>query len=364
MTATTTIDAPLQPEGALRVPLGDGRSARGLDGRNAGLDLLRAIAALLVVFYHLRHVLHLEFGPLNPVFEDGDTGVFIFFALSGYLLYRPFLLGTVDLRSYGLKRAARIVPGYFVALACLTVLTGSQLPLDHLGAYASMTAPYDLELRGFLGNAWTLSAEVLFYVALPLVARFAAAAPYRRLVMVGLVSAIANLVFVSRFYAPQTEWLFRTFPFVLYAFVPGMLLAALEVRRPSAFRRLAAPWVPLAGVGLMLVQIWTQSGTIIVLGTGIGAALVIGWLRSVRVPFARPLAFAGGASYALYLWHQDAIESFGLLGVLIAVAGAAASWAFVERPVLELAHRLAATWRRPTIDVQLPVEAPPSVSTT
>jgi peptidoglycan/LPS O-acetylase OafA/YrhL len=360
VTATTPLDAPLQPDAAVRV----GRSARRLDDRNAGLDLLRSIACLLVVFYHLRHVLRIDFGPLNGVFEDSDTGVFIFFALSGYLLYRPFLLAPVDMRTYALKRSARIVPAYFIALVCLAVLTGSRLPIDHLGAYATLTAPYNLELRGFLGNAWTLSAEVLFYVSLPLLARFAAAAPFQRLLLIGLVSAGANLLYVSRFYGPETQWLFRTFPFVLYAFVPGMVLAVVEIRHPSAFRRLAAPWVPLAGVGLLLAQIWTQIGTFTVLGTAIGAALLIGWLRSVHVPFARALAFAGGASYALYLWHQDMIESFGLLGVLIAVAGAAASWAFIERPVLELAHRVAATWRRPVIDVQLPGEVPPSVSAT
>jgi peptidoglycan/LPS O-acetylase OafA/YrhL len=359
VTATTPLDAPLQPDAAVRV----GRSARRLDDRNAGLDLLRSIACLLVVFYHLRHVLGMEFGPLNSVFDDGDTGVYIFFALSGYLLYRPFLLAPVDLRTYALKRSARIVPGYFIALVCLAVLTGSPLPIDHLGAYATLTAPYNLELREFLGNAWTLSAEILFYVALPFVARLVSGGPIPRLAILALVSAAANIVYFA-ISSPANEWLFGTFPFVFYAFVPGMILAVIEVRDPSTFRRFATPWAGLIGVAAIFLQMQTHGGIPVVLGTGIGAALLIAWLRSVKVPYARALAFTGGASYALYLWHQDMIESFGLLGVLIAVAGAAASWSFIERPVLELAHRLAATWRRPVIDVQLPGEVPPSVSTT
>jgi peptidoglycan/LPS O-acetylase OafA/YrhL len=63
----------------------------------------------------------------------------------------------------------------------------------------------------------------------------------------------------------------------------------------------------------------------------------------------------------MYLWHQDMLESFGLLGLLIAVAGAAASWAFVERPILHLAHRIAAGWR-PVVPSP-PVDVPPSIST-
>ena len=95
------------------------------------LDLLRTLACLLVVAYHLRTVLGVSFGPANRLIEGGDAGVFIFFVLSGYLLYRPFVRGEVDLVSYGIKRAARILPGYFVALVSLIILTRNALPLEH-----------------------------------------------------------------------------------------------------------------------------------------------------------------------------------------------------------------------------------------
>src|SRR5690349_3220455 len=101
--------------------------ARAVDHRSAGLDFLRALAAVLVVVFHLRTMLVVDFGPLNRIIEGGNSGVFIFFALSGYLLYKPFLAGDVDLRSYSLKRAARILPGYFVALGALLILTRSEL---------------------------------------------------------------------------------------------------------------------------------------------------------------------------------------------------------------------------------------------
>jgi peptidoglycan/LPS O-acetylase OafA/YrhL len=65
-----------------------------------------------------------------------------------------------------------------------------------------------------------------------------------------------------------------------------------------------------------------------------------------RVPAARALAFAGGASYAMYLWHRDLFTSFGVFGVVIAAIGSALSWAIIERPILDWAHRVSNRRRR------------------
>ena len=71
-----------------------GTPPTGLDrGRSSGLDGLRALAALLVVAFHLNTVSGVSFGPLDVIIRGGDTGVYVFFALSGYLLYKPFLQG-------------------------------------------------------------------------------------------------------------------------------------------------------------------------------------------------------------------------------------------------------------------------------
>lgn len=356
---------------------------RGAEERNAGLDLLRVLACLLVVAFHLRTVLNVDFGPLNTVVQGGDSGVYVFFALSGYLLFRPFLRGPIDLGTYSLKRFARIVPGYFVALASLAILTGSSLPQDNPLPYVSMTAPYNVDLRGFLGNAWTLSAELLFYVSLPLLARFVRGHEIPRLAILALVSVVANLVYFAAFDVANA-WFIGAFPLVFYAFVPGMLLAVIETRDPRLFRRFASPWVAVAGVLAVVVQTQLHGGFPVALGPGIGAVLLIGWVEGVRIPFARVLAFAGGASYAMYLWHKDLFVSFGVAGLPIALAGSAASWVLIERPILAMAHRTAAQWRatreggqnRPvlaaepppgnisvSIDPSMPLDVPATAST-
>ena len=316
----------------------------GLDrGRRSGLDGLRFFASLFVLLFHVRSLTAVTFGPFDRFIMGGDTGVWMFFALSGYLLYKPFLSKPVDLREYALKRAARIIPGYYVALGAVVVVTMPALFFAHPLPYLTGTFTYDIPMRSLLGNAWTLSAEVLFYLTLPLLAR--AARGRETAVLGGLAIASIGLQIVYRATMAQaTEWLHGSYPTVFYAFVPGMLLAVLEVRRPDVFRRLANPIYLVLGV-LCLALGSVSTILPIPFGTLAGTPLVMGWLLHHRLPFARALAFGGGASYALYLWHKDLLIAFGLPGIALAFAGAALSWHFVERPILARAHELADRWR-------------------
>ena len=309
--------------------------------RSSGLDGLRAFACLLVVAFHLHTVSGVSFGPLDVVIRGGDSGVWLFFALSGYLLYKPFLTRRVELVGYGLKRAGRILPGYFVALIGLTVLTGSRLPIEHPLPYLTISSAYDIPLRGFLGNAWTLSAELLFYVTLPWIARVAAGRELR--VLLGLALGSAVLATVHRLVINDANtWLIGTFPLSFYAFVPGMLLAVIQVKRPTVFERLQHPaYLAMGAVYLVLGAVTSYLPVAIL--TGLGTALVMGYLLQHGLPFGRALGFAGGASYALYLWHKDAFIAFGpIVGLAVALVASAISWAAVERPVLRWIHWLAA----------------------
>jgi peptidoglycan/LPS O-acetylase OafA/YrhL len=318
---------------------------RVLEHRSAGLDLLRALAAALVVVFHMRTMLVVDFGPLNPVFEGGNSGVFIFFALSGYLLYKPFVKGpsTVDLRTYAIKRAARILPGYFVALAVLVAISRNHLFFEHPLSYLTISSSYDVAMRGFLGVAWTLSAEVAFYVLLPVIARLVAGREIVRLLEIMIASICLNLI--HRLLLNDANlWLIGSFPVVAYAFIPGMILAVIEVKHPALFPRLAGPAALAIGIGLVLLGC-VQMADPVAIPSGVGTAFLMGWLLQHRVPGGRALAFAGGASYALYLWHRDLFIVVGIWGLPIALIGAALSWALIERPVLDRAHRISKRWR-------------------
>jgi peptidoglycan/LPS O-acetylase OafA/YrhL len=245
-----------------------------------------------------------------------------------------------------------------VALAGLMLLTGSRLPVENPLPFLTMTASYDIPLRGFLGNAWTLSAEILFYVTLPLVARLAAGREVRALVGLSIVSMI--LATVHRLGLNDANaWMIGTYPLVFNAFVPGMLLAVLEVRRPQAFARLArSPYLAIGIVYLVFGALTTILP--VALATGIGTVLAMAWLLQHRLPGARALTFIGGASYALYLWHKDLFIAFGPWpGLAIAIVASAASWVFVERPILARIHEITARRRAGRVVEQpVPVPAP------
>src|SRR5947209_15267352 len=92
--------------------------------RQAGLDLLRALAIVVVVIYHAA-----LFGFKLPSRVDrfGWIGVDLFFVLSGYLIGGQLLAPLaryrlIDLRRFFARRAFRIIPAYFAILAAYAFL--------------------------------------------------------------------------------------------------------------------------------------------------------------------------------------------------------------------------------------------------
>jgi peptidoglycan/LPS O-acetylase OafA/YrhL len=158
-------------------------------GRLAGADFIRALACLLVLAHHL--VLRLDLGKLSPFlrptfefFRFGNYGVSLFFVLSGFLLARPFWsaldrgLPPPSLKIYALRRAARILPGYWVALTVAFGLSVSvfHFPLDKelIGRFlAGFFLMSQWHWRTFFpvqvdGPLWSISFEATCYVLLPM----------------------------------------------------------------------------------------------------------------------------------------------------------------------------------------------------
>src|SRR5438270_664768 len=100
------------------------------DRRFPLFDAMRALAALSIFAYHCAHQLHGFSGPAGRYLAQLNIGVPVFFLISGFLLYRPFVRARRDhdrrpsLRAYAVRRAARIVPTYWVALPIIAVWLG------------------------------------------------------------------------------------------------------------------------------------------------------------------------------------------------------------------------------------------------
>ncbi len=317
-------------------------------------DALRAIAALLVFANH-------AITGVYPVAGHGTLyvwaaalgrqGVAIFFLISGFLLYRPFLVarrGDAPSRvsAYARRRVLRIVPAYWAALT-IFIAAGfvSGVTAHNWWVFYAFGQVYSSTLIGRgIGVAWTLGVEVTFYALLPVFAlgagRLASRSRSMRADVVLLVIlAAASLAFRAHYSsfldAEKVSTLAGTFSW----FALGMLLAiasvVLEGRSPAARSRdLVALW-PVAswcGAGLLFVLSYeVEIGTIglssaagsvtIQLLAGLAALCVLlpgvfgqrsgGAVRAVLR--LRSLAWIGLVSYGVYLYHTIAIDQLNKL---------------------------------------------------
>ncbi len=147
------------------------------------LDGVRAAACLMVLVFHVDYLMQLWnvtwLGHLGiAIFLSGDTGVTLFFVLSGFLLFLPYaksLLFDSSWSSMGrfyLRRAFRIIPGYYITLFLVVLFIHPEyLHPDHYKYLAlfltffmdSVQATY----QKIDGPFWTLAVEWQFYLLLP-----------------------------------------------------------------------------------------------------------------------------------------------------------------------------------------------------
>ncbi len=146
--------------------------------RNLALDSLRGFSTILIVVYHTSFVSgytveHAD--SIGAYIDRLNIGVAIFFVLSGFLIFRPFAHSLIHgsplpkTRNYYLKRAARILPGYWLALFVLAGLDALTI-VNTSGFIRNVFIVHSFtEHNVFTGirQAWTLAIEMSFYVVVP-----------------------------------------------------------------------------------------------------------------------------------------------------------------------------------------------------
>lgn len=346
---------------------GSAPDPRAAEARLRGVDGLRALAALAVLVQHVwrfgdPRVSSPDWGVFSATIEHFRTGLTLFFVLSGFLLYRPFVAalyaGTRRPRfaSYFESRALRILPAYWVILVAVAlVLQSAQVRVSvsaeqytllddpvQLLAAALLVQNYVPEwLQNGIGVAWSLNVEAVFYLLLPglvlLAGALAARLRHPRLRVAALLAPAALLVAVSvtgRLAAslvdpvgPATgfdgDWhsvIARSFWVHAALFAPGMALAVVSVvaeRRPSVlprrWRGMAIAAIPVLAFGAEAVdQVYAEVNAV---ACALLVALVViprpgtaAPSRITRFFETRVLAAIGLASYSLFLWHGPVID--------------------------------------------------------
>jgi peptidoglycan/LPS O-acetylase OafA/YrhL len=327
------------------------------------LDSVRAMAALLVVALHAFVWAGATRDPTTaaPWVARLDVGVTVFFLLSGFLLYRPFVRARLagerspHTGPYAWRRVLRIAPAYWVALTVSALWLGKDAVLDPATAwsYFGFAQIYTDQVLGGLAQSWTLCVEITFYALLPVWAwmlrRFdRGRAGTARSEIVALVAlAAASTAYQAAFLvsAPDPEHAntaraLTFLPAYLDHFALGMAIAVASVvaeRSGSAPRAVAwaerRPWlawglalvayvlvcrgIGLSGVGILGESFngWQAMGRHWLYGAvALGVLLPAvfgdpraGFIRR-RVLGNRMLLWVGVVSYGVYLWHDTVLE--------------------------------------------------------
>ena len=310
--------------------------------RLLGLELLRGVAATLVLLEHLRYVVPTVCGPAVALpwaidRFDGYWGVDIFFVLSGYLIGLTLDKPGTTARSFLLARLARVLPIYLLAstlcLVLKSVLTGGVTLPTLVTTYTLMPLAGDaLNPAPVHPYGWTLCYEVLFYLA---ATGLAAAVGGRRAVpLLVALFALTPLAFTAA--GPVAGWGYPSFALspLTAEFALGLLAYRLTGVTPK-WAGWALLGLGVAGCvrgGLADGNYGAQAEVIAdplrawgrVARFGLPAFLVVlGTARLDRAGTFRPVArlatAAGAVSYSLYLTQPFAFLAVAIVGPLFGV---------------------------------------------
>ncbi len=358
-------------------------------GRDDALDGVRAIAVVLVVLTHAAFMTGFTStgGFLGRLAGRGDFGVYLFFALSGYLLHARFLRAAargirLSLTGYAWRRAARVLPAYWAALLVVVLAErpSSRISLLHAAGLQIYTS--DRSIPSF-SQAWSVATELSFYAALPVLALIlevlrarSPRAPIAALAVLSL-AALAGLlasqaVEVGRDVLPE-----RLLTGVAPVFLVGMALAEAGVHPTTRWAerwraRAADPWqcwalsagcyvlatTPITGSLLLAPSQGPQLSVRVALGAATaGAFLLPVVLGPVSMPRgllgSRLPRWLGRISYGVFLWHLPVFSAIfavtslppfrgGLipllaLGIPVTLALAEISHRLIEQPLIDWA---------------------------
>ena len=354
--------------------------------RVASLTGVRAVAAILVVATHAAYTTgKYTHGYVGLVWGRMEIGVPIFFVLSGFLLFGPWVRAAAagdeapSVKRYAWHRVRRIMPAYLVTVVAAYLLyhwrdAGPNPGHTWEGLLRNLTLT-QIYTDGYLGSflhqgltqMWSLAVEASFYVALPALAWLLLVVVCRRKWRPGaLLAGLGGLALVTPAWLILVHgtrvlpdgarlWL----PAYLLWFLGGMLLAVLQVLGVRAFAAVCVPLsvvcyfivsTPIAGAPTTspseLYASIIKAVFYVVIATLVVAPLALsdnGWYS--RIMASRPMVFLGEISYEIFLIHLVLMELVMVELLRYPIYTGSVWWLFVWTmivtvPVAWLLHRV------------------------
>ncbi|WP_080492961.1 acyltransferase family protein [Burkholderia ubonensis] len=300
--------------------------------RNLELDVLRGFAVLLVIFEHASLIFQGRSWWDNyvDVWFKADTGVDLFFVISGFVISATFLRSFDDAQRQGGEAAAtaafrfyakRFVRLYPAVLVWATITLIGAATLNQSGIWLSRHDQFmkfvsaiayvanfnEMHRTTSFGYLWSLSVEMQFYLVFPLFLLFVRDTKARIVVLAALF--LARLLWQPF----GTSWWLGRFDGILIGILLYILSTSPAVRafRPTALSNCTARTVFMVGALLTLATVLVALPLYPYLASGV-ACLISGalvWAATYdsgyvsRLGLSRVIDWIGSRSYSLYLAH-------------------------------------------------------------
>jgi exopolysaccharide production protein ExoZ len=346
-------------------------------GRIDPIQLLRAIAVLMVVVYHLSVLfpdpLAARWAVPAPLYF-GYAGVDLFFVVSGFIITHVTRRDPFDLRAFALKRAFRILPLYWLVTTLIVgiwLVRPGLIDVRAASAWRYLLDSYLLVPTGerpLLGVGWTLQHEFQFYALMAVLLAFGA----RRAAVPVLLALFGIGVVLRVVVDPGLDlWDWKVFSLYAVQFALGIVLYRIHARWRIGYPALlvvggVALFVATSSLATPLMNA-AREVTVIPAGSfglirtlGYGAASFVLALGVLNLPQAQDLTGSGSgramlaigdASFSIYLFHNLVLQALSLgtrrlpdeawLGFLLLPGGVVAVIAsgvfvhrIIERPLL------------------------------
>lgn len=333
------------------------------------LDGLRAVAILLVLWFHLpREGLPEWLNRVAAALDPGYFGVDLFFVLSGFLVTRILLFNKASkidrsLVRFYFRRTLRIFPIYYLVLVVCATLDQENIPGSFFVYLNNYVYIFD-DGPGYLRHTWSLAVEEHFYLFFPLLVYFL---PTRVgawtsfvLIPAGALASVSIFRDVADDPKKIVDFVYMATNVRVTSLCLGAGLAYVEPWMRNSWKRsicIAALAVLTSASCLLLLPrssgLYFELRTLFASGVCWGTLLGVAsadWGKLRFNPFhSQVLAYIGSISYGLYLYHQPLFELFGLrdsptgsnlVFTLITVfCVASLSYKFIELPILKFGKR-------------------------